>query len=332
MATLPRVFVSRPLPAEALRLLEGRAQLTVGPDRASLSADELAQGMRGADAVVSMLNDRIDAPLLREAGRLKVVANYAVGFNNVDFKAAEELGIWVTNTPGAVTEATADAAMGLLIASARMVPQSELLLRQGKFGGWTPTHCLGGHVSGATLGIVGMGRIGQAVAKRAQGFSMRVIYFSRNRLSPERELALGVSHCGLDTLLAESDFISLHCPLNEQTRHLIDAAALARMKPTAYLINTSRGPVVDEPALARALTEGRIAGAGIDVYEDEPKVHPALLAAPNAVLTPHIGTSTLQTRLAMARLVVADLARIFDGQEPINPVNRPVRPRSFAAA
>lgn len=323
MASLPRVFVTRPLPAQALARLEGRAQVRVGPDVALLSPEALREGAADADALVCMLSDRIDVALLSGSRSLRIVANYAAGFNNVDLRAAEELGIWVTNTPDATTDATADLAIGLLLAVARRIPEAERHLRAGRFEGWTPTHFLGAHLGGATLGIVGMGRIGRAVARRAAGFGLRLLYAGRRRLPEDEERACGALFRPLDQLLSESDFVSLHCPLDAATRHLIDAAALARMKPTAFLINTARGPVVDEQSLARALHDGRLRGAALDVFEEEPRIHPLLLAAPNAVLVPHIGTSTDQTRLAMADKALEDVVRVLEGGPPLHPVNRP---------
>jgi len=327
MPTLPRVFLAHPLPPQALSLVEGKVDLCVGPEVPSLPADLFAREVRAADALVTLLSDPVGTDLLEEGKRLKIVANYASGYNNVDVKAAESLGIWVTNTPDATTDATADAAFGLLLAVARHITESERFLREGRFDGWSPTRFLGMHLAGATLGIVGMGRIGKAVARRARGFDMKVVYSSRRRLPKEEEQALGVSHLPLEELLAKADAVSLHCPLTPETRHLIDAAALARMKPTALLINTSRGPVVDEAALAKALHSGKLGGVGLDVYEEEPKVNPMLLTAPRAVLVPHIGTSTLQTRLAMAEKAFGDVLRVLEGKEPGHPVNRPKNPR-----
>ncbi|MGI5862120.1 MAG: 2-hydroxyacid dehydrogenase [Myxococcales bacterium] len=326
--SLPRVFVSRALPPEAVAPFQRRFELVAGPEDRPATRDELLAGVREADAFVPMLSDRVDAALLEGAPRLKIVANYAAGYNNIDLVAAASLGIWVTNTPDATTDATADLAMGLIIAAGRHFLESERFLREGRFDAWSPTRFLGLLLSGATLGIVGMGRIGKAVARRARAFGMRVVYHSRRRLVAEEESALEVTPLPLDELLGVSDVVSLHCPLTDQTRHLIDAGAIARMKPTALLVNTSRGPVVDEEALARALHEGRLGCAALDVYEQEPKLHPLLATAPRTLLLPHVGTSTLQTRVVMAEKALGDVSRVLEGKPPRFAVNAPVGPRS----
>jgi lactate dehydrogenase-like 2-hydroxyacid dehydrogenase len=327
MAKLPRVFITRTLPPETLGFLEGHAEAVFGPAERPATAEELRSAVREADALVPMLSDKIDGALLREGGRLKIVASYAAGFNHIDFTTAESLGIWVTNTPDATTDATADLAIGLMIAAGRKLFEGEKQLREGKFIGWAPTTFLGVLFSGSTMGIDGLGHIGKAVARRAQAFGMRVVYCSGHRLPEDEERKLGVSWRPIEQLLAESDVVSLHCPLTEKTRHLIDEAALRRMKPTALLVNASRGPVVDEEALARALHEGRLGGAALDVYEQEPKVHPLLLSAPRAVLVPHLGTSTMRTRLLMAEKALGDVVRVLEGKDPLYPVNHPASPR-----
>lgn len=316
------------LPPEALAFVQGRVEIVAGPQERPATRDELVAGLREADAFVPMLSDRVDAALLEGAPRLKIVANYAAGFNNVDLAAAESLGVWVTNTPEATTDATADLAMGLIIAAGRHFLDSERFLREGRFDAWSPTRFLGLLLSGATLGIVGMGRIGKALARRAGAFGMRVVYHSRRRLAAEEERALEVSSMPLDELLSVSDVVSLHCPLTEQTRHLIDARAIERMKPGALLVNTSRGPVVDEEALARALHDGRLGGAALDVYEQEPRLHPLLATAPRTLLLPHVGTSTLQTRTSMAEKALGDVLRVLEGRPPRFAVNAPTAPRS----
>jgi len=308
-----------------MALIEGRAQAVCGPASGPIDRGAYLDEAAQADALVSLLSDRIDRELLQRCRRLRIVANYAVGFNNVDLAAADELGVWVTNTPDAVTDATAECAIGLLLAAARRIPEAEAALRAGKFEGWTPTHFLGAQLSGGTLGIVGMGRIGRAVARRARAFELRILYADHQR-SSEAD-ALGARHVSLDELLRESDFVTLHCLLNEETRHLIDAAALAKMRKGAILVNTARGPVVDEAALAESLHEGHLGAAGIDVYEEEPKVHPRLLSAPRAVLAPHLGTSTLRTRVAMAEMALGDVLRVLEDKAPLHPVNRPTSPR-----
>jgi len=318
-----RVFVSRPLPAPAMERLARSFDVTTGPADRATTADELLAGAREADALVSMLSDRIDRAFLEACPRLRVVANYAVGVNNIDLAAAAARGVWATNTPGVLTDATADLAFGLLLSVARRIPESERFLREGRFDGWAPLLFLGADVASATLGIVGLGRIGQAVARRARAFGMEVVYSGHRRKPEEQEQgARFVSH---DELVATSDFVSLHCPLTPETRHLFDARAFGRMKRGAILVNTARGPVVDEAALVEALQSGHLGGAGLDVFEDEPKVHPGLLALPNVVLTPHTGSATRGTRLRMAEMVCEDVERVLAGQAPKFPVNQPVR-------
>ncbi len=326
---LPTVFVTRAIPPEALAAIKGKANILMGPSDRPSTREELIEGFRQADAVVSMLNDPIDAALLEASGdRVRLVANYAVGFNNIDLAAAERLGIWATNTPEATTDSTADLAMALMLAFGRGLFPAEQELRRGDFNGWSPTTHLGLLLRGARLGIVGMGRIGQAVARRARGFGMRVAYHSRRELDPALAQELGAERLSLDELLAQSDVISIHCPLTPQTRHLIDGAAIARMKSTAIIVNTARGPIVDEEALAQALIDGRIGGAALDVYEREPQVHPLLLKAPRTLLVPHLGTSTLQTRVDMGDKAFANVLAVLDGKAPPFPVNHPPRPRS----
>lgn len=326
---LPTVFITRAIPREALAPIEGKARLHVGPADRPSTREELIEGFRQADAVVSMLNDPIDAALLEAAGpRLRLVANYAVGFNNIDLEAAARLGIWAANTPEATTDSTADLAMALMLAIGRGLCPAEAELRRGAFNGWSPTTHLGLLLRGARLGIIGMGRIGQAVARRARGFGMRIAYHSRTPLSEALERELFAERLPFTDLLARSDVISIHCPLTPETHHLIDGAALSRMKPTALLVNTARGPIVDEEALAEALIGGRIAGAALDVYEREPAVHPRLLQAPRALLVPHLGTSTLQTRVDMGEKAFANVLAVLGGKAPPYPVNHPAHPRT----
>ncbi len=325
---LPTVFITRAVPEEAMATAAGKVRFIIGPDERPATREELLDGFRQADAVVSMLNDPIDRALLEAAGpRVRVVANYAVGFNNIDFQAAAELGIWAANTPEATTDSTADLAMALMLAAGRRLDESQAELRAGRFGGWAPKAHLGLLLRGAQLGIIGMGRIGQAVAQRARAFGMRIAYFTRTPLTAEKEAELGAVRMDLRTLLATSDVVTLHCPLTPQTRHLLDASALAQMKKGALLVNTSRGPVVDEAALAQALLSGHLGGAALDVYENEPKVHPDLLKAPNALLVPHLGTSTLRTRAIMGEKAFANVLAVLEGREPPYPVNRPPHPR-----
>jgi glyoxylate reductase len=286
-----------------------------------LSKRELCMGVRDAEGLIAMLNDPVDPAVITAAPKLRIIANYAVGYNNIDLAAAGRRGIDVTNTPGVLTEATADLTWGLILAAARRVPEGEALVRSGRWTGWAPTQLVGGEVYRKTIGIIGMGRIGQAVARRAQGFDMEIIYYSRNRLPLIKELVLGARHVPLMQLLRESDIVTLHLPLTKESRHLIDRRALDLMKRTAYLINTARGPVVDEAALMAALTRGRIAGAGLDVYEDEPNVPAALRRLKNVVLLPHLGSAARETRLRMGMMVIENLTARFAGQQPPNKVN-----------
>jgi glyoxylate reductase len=312
------VFVSGTLPGDAVATL-----------RASHHVVQAEEGVRSAafgacredvEAAVALLTDRIDAAFLEASPRLRVVANVAVGVDNVDLAACRARGVIVTNTPDVLTEATADLAFGLLLAAARRIAEGDRLVRAGGFTGWTPTFMLGAPVHGATLGIVGMGRIGQAVARRARGFGMTVLYTQRRPLEDAAEGSGGATYAELDDLVARADFVSLHCPLTAATTHLFDAARLGRMKPGSVLVNTARGPIVDEAALAWALEHGPLAAAGLDVFEREPTVHASLLARPNAVLAPHIGSADRPTREAMARRAVDNVLEVLAGRPALSPV------------
>ena len=276
--------------------------------------DELLARVSRADGVVALLTEKVDAELLARAPALKVVANHAVGVDNVDVAACTARGVWVTNTPDAVTESTADLTWALILAVARRVREGERLIREGSFRAWAPTMLLGLELNGATLGIVGLGRIGKAVARRAAGFGMQVIHTSARG---------GVS---LDELLERSDVVTLHCPLSPATRHLMDAKRLVRMKRGAIVVNTSRGPVVDEEALVAALEAGHLGGAGLDVFENEPAVHPGLIGRDDVVLLPHLGSATHKTRARMATMALTDAARVLRGQRPLHPVNEVTGP------
>lgn len=317
---MPAVFVSRLLPEPVMAEMARRFTILGNPQDSSASLETMREGVPAADALAVTLTDRVDASLLARAPRLKVVAVYAVGYNNVDIPAATARGIVVTNTPEVLTETTADLTWGLLLAVARRIPEGERLLRAGQWAGWAPTQLLGGEVHGKTLGVIGMGRIGRAVACRARGFGMPVLYHSHRDLDPETEGALNAKHVPLPRLLEASDFVTIHVPLIEETRHLIGEAELSRMKPTSYLINTARGPIVDETALAEALAHGRLAGAGLDVYEEEPRVHSGLLGLSNVVLLPHIGSATYETRVKMGMMVVDNISAVLAGREPPNRV------------
>jgi glyoxylate reductase len=286
-----------------------------------LERAELIARLKGRQGLICLITDTIDAPLLAACPALKVVANVAVGFNNIDVAEATKRGIIVTNTPDVLTETTADFAWTLLMATARRVVEADRYVREGKFTQWELMLLLGGDIHGTTLGIIGFGRIGRAMARRARGFDMRVLYQDAVAADPATERELRATRTDTATLLRESDFVTLHTPLLPETRHLINAQSLKTMKKTAYLVNASRGPVVDEAALAQALKEGWIAGAGIDVYENEPVVHPALMALPNAVLAPHIASATSDTRLKMANLAVDNCLAVLEGKTPPTPVN-----------
>ena len=277
--------------------------------------DELVARVAGKHAIVSMITDAIDRQVIEAGTALKVIANAAVGYNNIDVAAARERGIIVTNTPGVLTDATADLTWALILGITRRIGEGERLIRRGEWRGWTFDFMLGAELRGKQLGIVGYGGIGRAVAARGRVFGMRIAYTSRTpKNDPDAEAM------ALDRLLATSDVVSLHCPLTSETRHLIDQPALARMKRSAYLINTSRGPVVDEKALAWALRTRLIAGAGLDVFEAEPKVEPELLTLENVMLVPHLGSGTVETRTAMADLAVRNVAAVLSGQDPLTPV------------
>ncbi len=324
------VYITRPIPEPGPSLVRDAAdRVDMNPDDRPLTPEELRAGVSGRDAILCLLTDRIDASVMDAAPGCKVFANMAVGYNNIDVAEATRRGILVTNTPGILTDATADLAWTLILAVARRAVEGDEEMRAGRFPGWGPLYMLGGDVTGATLGLVGPGRIAVEVARRAIGFRMKLIYHGR-RPSPELD-ALGARMCGLDELLSESDFVSLHVPLNEQTCHMIDDRALSLMKPTAYLINTARGPVVDEAALVRALKAGRIAGAGLDVYEDEPRMAEGLADCRNAVLLPHLGSSTHATRAAMSRMAGENLVAALRGVRPPNLVNAELWPEHSAA-
>jgi glyoxylate reductase len=305
-------------------LVEGlsrRFNVRVNPKPGRLPREELLIAVRDADGLVSLLSERIDAELMDAAPRLKVVANYAVGYNNVDVPAATERGILVTNTPGVVTDATADLTWALLMAVARNIVVTDRFTRSGCWVEWRPEAFIAADIAGATLGIVGLGRIGRAIARRAAGFDMRVLYTDAVRTSPETEKRLQATCVEMDELLRESDFVTLHVPLDETTYHLINERALGLMKPTAYLVNVSRGPVVDGDALVRALRAGRIAGAGLDVYEKEPALAEGLAELDNVILIPHLGANSRRTRDRMAQMTVESITIALSGGVPPNLVN-----------
>ena len=313
-----KVLVTREIPEAGLRPLEayGLTVLSEAPP----ARDELLEAAEGAVGVLSNVTEKMDAEFMDAAGGgLRVIAHMAVGYDNVDVEAADERGIVVTNTPGVLDETTADTAFMLLLAAARRLGESERILRAGGWHWWGPKLFVGVDVWGKTLGIVGMGRIGQAVARRARGFGMEIVYHNRSR-KEDAERELDARYADLDELLATADFVSVHTPLTNETLHLIGAQELEKMKPTAVLVNTSRGPVVDEGALATALADGRVFAAGLDVYEEEPKVHPKLLKLENAVLAPHIGSGSQETRDRMAVLAAENIVAVLSGEGPKTPV------------
>lgn len=326
-----RVLITRSIPEPGPAMVrEFAAEVIANDEDRSLSPEELRAAVRDCDAVVCLLTDAIDAAFIEACDRCRIIANVAVGYNNIDVAAASRRGIWVTNTPGVLTEATADLTWTLILGVARRVIEGDRTMRADAFPGWSMFYMLGGDVTGRTLGLIGPGRIAGAVARRAVGFGMNLIYHGRSA-GAEME-SLGARSVGLDELLQQSDFVSLHVPLNAETRHMIDARALGLMKPTAYLINTSRGPVVDEPALVEALKSGKIAGAGLDVYENEPRMAAGLADCPNTLLLPHLGSATHATRAAMARVAARNVLAVLDGKPPLNPVDPSVTPRFPATA
>ena len=315
------VYVTRRIPQPGLDIvIENCKNVEINPDDRVLTREELLEKVAGRDGIISLLTDTIDAEAMDAAKGSKVFANYAVGFNNIDVPAATERGLVITNTPGVLTDATADMAWALLFSTARRVVEADKFTRAGKFKGWAPMMYLGGDITGRTLGIVGAGRIGAAMAKRSVGFKMKVLYADPYR-NEELEQEIGAKQVDLDTLLKESDFVSVHTLLNEDTTHLIGERELGIMKPSAYLINTSRGPVIDEKALVKALQENQIAGAGIDVFEDEPELAPGLAELDNAVIPPHIASATIETRTKMATMAATNLVAVLKGETPPNCVN-----------
>jgi len=322
---MPKVFVTRPIPRTGLQLLVdafGKASVTVSPHDRVITREELLAGVKGVDGLLPILTDTVDAAVMNAAGpQLKIIANFAVGYDNIDVAAATKRNIAVTNTPGVLTDTTADLAWAILMCVARRISESERCLRAGKWAGWGPQFMLGVDVHGKTLGIFGMGRIGRAVARRAAGFGMRIIYHDSARLEEAAEKHLNATYVAKETLVTESDFISIHVPFLPETTHAFGAAELKAMKKTACLINTSRGPIVDEAELASALKAGEIFAAGLDVYEQEPKVHPALLECENAVLVPHLGSASRDTRGKMAEIAAGNIVALLKGETPPNCVN-----------
>jgi glyoxylate reductase len=319
----PKVYVTRELPERGLRIIKERFDTEVWPEYAPPPKSVIIEKASKVDALTTLLSDKIDAEVFDAAPNLKIVAQYAVGFDNIDVKEATKRGIYVTNTPGVLTETTADFAWALLMAAARRVVEADKYVRTGKWTvGWHPMMFQGGDVYGATLGIVGLGRIGSSIAKRAKGFDMRVLYHDVIRRQ-DLEKELGIEYTEVDSLLQTADFVTLNVPLLKETHHLIDEKKLKLMKKTAILINNARGPVVDERALFKALKEGWIAGAGLDVFEQEPTpTSNLLLALDNVVVAPHISSASFETRSKMAEMVAGNLIAFFEGKAPPNLVNQ----------
>lgn len=315
----PKILVTRRVPEAGLRLLSKDFLIEMNREEHDLSQAELLRKLQGAFGVIAMLGNRFDAHTISRLDGLKVISNFAVGYNNVDVAAATEKGIAVTNTPGVLTDATADMAFGLLLAAARRIAEGDRLVRAGKFKGWTPMLMLGHDVSGKTIGIVGAGRIGTAIARRSSGFGMRILYYSHKR-NKEIE-ALGGKAADLKEMLREADFVSLNVPLNAETIGMIGRKEIGLMKPTGILINTARGEVVDEPALIAALKSAKIAGAGLDVYAKEPKVKKEFMKLDNVVLAPHLGSATFETRSRMSQLAALNAIAVLKGKRPPAIVN-----------
>jgi glyoxylate reductase len=313
---MARILVSAPLPGPAIETLRAAHEVFVGGEPTGLGREGLAARIGGCAALVTLVTDRVDEGLLALAPGLRIVANCGVGVDNLDLDACRRRGVMVTNTPDVLTDATADATFALLLDACRRVSEGDRAVRAGRFRGWAPTEWLGVRVTGATLGIVGLGRIGRAVAARARGFDMRVLYTQRRRAAEDVERALGASFATLDDLCAGSDIVALCCPLNDDSRGMMSRARIARLKPGAVLVSTSRGACVDEAALAEALRQGRVAAAGLDVFAREPEVGAELLACENAVLTPHLGSADRPTREAMAGICADAVLAALSGGEP----------------
>jgi glyoxylate reductase len=318
----PTFAVTNRLPEPALELLREAGELRIDERTEAVPRADLLDLVSGADALLTLLHDRVDEELLEAAGpQLRCVANVAVGYDNVDVEAAERRGIVVTNTPGVLDDATADLTMALLLAATRRVAEGDRLIRAGQPWTWGMSFMLGSSLRGKLLGIVGLGGIGRRVAERARAFGMEIAYHSRRPAPAEVEAELAAERLSLEELLARADVVSLHCPLTPETRHLIGAPQLEAMKPSAVLVNAARGPVVDERALAEALASGQIAAAGLDVYEHEPQVKPALLGLENVVLSPHLGSATVETRTAMAELAARNAISVLRGEGALTPVS-----------
>ena len=310
----PIVTVTNIFPQVALDKLSSECDLKI--NRTSLTKEELKQKVSGSDAVISYLTDRIDKDIIYRGTELKIIANYGAGFNNIDVTYASERGIWVTNTPNVLHETTADLTWAMILGTARRIVSADRYTREGKFQGWGAKLFLGGDVHEKTLGIIGLGEIGRSVARRAIGFNMRTLYYQRNRLPKEEEKKLNVEHATFEQILRESDFLTLHVPLTEETEYMIGNDEIALMKKTAYLIHTARGKIIDDYALVAALREGRLAGAALDVYEDEPELTEGMRELDNLIILPHIGSASFETRDKMALLVADNILDALEGKTP----------------
>jgi glyoxylate reductase len=322
MADTAKIVVTRRIPEPAVELLREAGDVWVSPDDRPLETQELHDAVKGADIAVTLLHDKVDDAFLDAAGdQLRAVCNVAVGFDNIDVPAATKRGVLITNTPAVLTEATADLAMTLILAVTRRIGEGERLLRNREPWSWHMFMLLGMGLQDKTLGVLGMGAIGQSVARRAKAFGMEIVYSDARQASEEVERELGAKRVELEELLRTADVVTVHAPLMDETRHLIDAETLALMKETAYLVNSARGPIVDEAALVDALKTGKIAGAGLDVFENEPDVHPGLLELDNVVILPHLGSATIETRTAMGVLAAKNAIAVLNGDKPPTPVN-----------
>lgn len=318
----PRILVTQQVPQAAVDMLRAIGEVELNPrPECIMSRQELIEAVGRNDYLYCLLTDGVDAQVIAANPNLKIIANMAVGYDNVDIEAATARGIPVTNTPGVLTETTADLAWSLLLSVARRIVEADAYTRAGRFRAWGPMLMLGTDVYGKTLGIIGLGRIGQAVARRASGFDMNVLYYDAQRADERIERECRATFVALDELLSRSDFVTIHVPYLPTTHHLIGARELALMKPTAYLVNTARGPIVDEKALVAALANRQIAGAGLDVYEHEPQLEPGLVELPNTVLLPHIGSASLETRTKMAKMAASNVIAVIEGRRPPNLVN-----------
>ena len=318
---MAKIVVTGKIPEVALEKLKKSHEVISWGEETPISRDEMLKRVSGANIIVSLLTEKIDEEVLTSAGNdLKAVCNVAVGYNNIDVAACKSKNVLVTNTPGVLTDATADIAMALILMTTRRLSEGERVIRNQDPWAWGMFYMLGSSIQNQTLGIVGMGQIGVATALRAKSFGMKIIYTRRNRLDEKIEKELSAQYVSLDELLQQSDIVSLHCPYSTETHHLISDAQLSKMKKTSYLINTARGPIVNEEALANALINKTIAGAGLDVYENEPKVNEKLLKLDNVVLLPHLGSATVETRTAMATTAANNALEILSGNKPLNPV------------